>query len=105
VYAYGMDSFSSYRMKPRHVRAMRWDGTAEGAGPIINALLEYPYTTAVWVPEHDGYGLMPPNWEPYIRVQIRNESVKIFYGWWVVLEGETYRLMADHNFTADFEEE
>lgn len=41
-------SASRYRKKPVEIEAMQWDGTAEGATPIINWMLENGGTARYW---------------------------------------------------------
>jgi hypothetical protein len=39
-----MNKPKRYRKKPVEIQAMQWDGTAEGAGPIIDWVLTGPST-------------------------------------------------------------
>lgn len=72
----------TYRKKPVHVKAMQWDGTAEGATPIINWILEnggnasYQCSNLARCAEHDGD---TPHW-----IAIRT------------LEGTMYATLHDH---------
>ncbi|MGO3089554.1 MAG: hypothetical protein ACTII7_07705 [Galactobacter sp.] len=43
-----MTTPTRYRKKPVTIEAMRWDGTPEGAGPIINWVLGVGHRAARW---------------------------------------------------------
>jgi hypothetical protein len=45
-----------YRKKPVVIEAMRWDGTAEGATPIIDWALQYDATIGYRCGDDDGCG-------------------------------------------------
>lgn len=48
-----MTSPKTYRKKHGEIQAMRWDGTAEGATPIIDWILSWGGTANYWAPgEH-----------------------------------------------------
>ena len=87
-------TFQRWRKKPVVVEAVQWDGTAEGATPIIN-----------WILENDGtatyYG--PGEWDngesgaSYIRVQTLEGRMLACRLDWVIrgIKGEFYPCKPD----------
>ena len=87
-------TFQRWRKKPVVVEAVQWDGTAEGATPIIN-----------WILENDGtatyYG--PGEWDngesgaSYIRVQTLEGRMLVCRLDWVIrgIKGEFYPCKPD----------
>jgi len=57
---------TKYRKKPVVIEAMQWDGSAEGATPIVNWILEGPLTASYHEHLLDGSIIAHP--DPFLRI-------------------------------------
>ena len=78
-----------YRKRPVTVEAVQWDGTAEGATPIINWILDSDYSAGYWA---------PGEWDdnetntPYMRITTLEGNMLASRGDWIIrgVQGEVY---------------
>lgn len=81
-----MSERKRYRKKPVEIEAAQWDGTAEGATPIIDWILANGGVASFWDMNDLG---APPN---QIRIKTLEGVMSISPGDWVIrgIEGEFY---------------
>lgn len=88
-----------YRTKPTEIDAERWDGTASGATPIIDWVLQND-GTAHFVGENEEHHLRNADqetWDPFIVIYTLEGPMRCRPGWWVIrgTRGEFYPCAPD----------
>lgn len=95
-----------YRKKPVVIEAMQWDGTAAGAGPVIDWVLRHGGTASYWCSN----GTQPiggcADKDHTLAITTLEGIMQAGPGWWVVrgVEGEFYPVR-DDIFAATYEPE
>lgn len=89
-----MNAPKRFRKKPVEIEAMQWDGTAEGATPIIDWMLAADGTATYWGPgewDHEA-----PN-AAYLMIETPEGNMLTSPGDWIIrgVAGEFYPIKAD----------
>lgn len=98
-----------FQKKPVTIAAVQWDGTAEGAIPIIDWILENG-GTATYLCDDVHLGACNPETEHVIQIQTLEGPMMSRKGWWIVrgIKGEFYGVepevfMASYNLELSIE--
>ena len=83
-----MNKPKQYRKKPVVIEAMHWDGTAEGATPIINWVLDHGGTATYHEHLLDGDFIAHP--DPFLRIKTLEGTIIATSGDWIIkgVQGE-----------------
>lgn len=93
-----------YRKRPVVIEAMHWNGTARGAGPIINWILAGDGTATYRCDEPGGCPSPAGDADHHISIQTLEGHMKATSGDWIVcgVKGEFYPVKPDI-FAATYE--
>lgn len=81
-----------FRKKPIEITAAQWDGTAEGATPIIDWILAAGGTANYICSDVDRCAVNHGDTPHWIAIQTPEGAMNAGLGWWVIrgMEGEFY---------------
>lgn len=86
-----------FRKKPVVIEAARWDGTAEGAGPIIDWILTGDSTASYWCSDSTRCAENAGDTPHTIAIQTLEGTMHATVGDWVIkgIQGEFYPCKGD----------